>query len=244
MSHPLTPGEIKETNPVGAQEVSPGSTPVIEVDKSSLKKAVTEAISDEFAVTDAWTPRPAVKFIINCPSGQKVLAKHLETRDLLRVNLIEEMDRFAKQLFPSSFDAQGHPIDRKEDESHSIWTLLREPEKRRTFFSMTNRLMMAASVRPKVVDDGVALRTNENGEQVEVFGYEIENIDEQIALFGKPVPVLKEGEVFAGVIDLADRLAFFTELNKPLEEIEPFREGSNAVLASMEPSQGPGVPTE
>lgn len=238
MSQPLSPNETEETKPVGAQEVSLG------VDKETLKQAVAEAISDEFAVTDSWTPRKPVKFIIHCPSGQKVLAKHLETRDLLRVNLIEEMDRFAKQLFPSAFDEQGRPIDRDDEESQSIWTLLREPEKRRTFFSMTNRLMMAASVRPKVVDDGVALRTDENGNQVEVFGYEVESIDEQIKLFGKPVPALKDGEVYAGVIDLADRLSFFTELNKPLEAIEPFREESNAVLASMESGQGTGVPTE
>lgn len=242
MSQPMTPDEIKETNPVGAQEVSSGGAPA--VDREELKKAVAEAISDEFAVTDAWTPRAPVKFVIDCPSGQKVLAKHLETRDLLRVNLIEEMDRFAKQLFPSAFDAQGRPIDRDGEEAQSIWTLLREPEKRRTFFSMTNRLMMAASIRPKVVDDGVALRTNEDGESVEVFGYEVKDIDEQIALFGKPVPTLKEGEVYAGVIDLPDRLAYFTELNKPLEAIEPFREESNVMLASMESSESVGMQAE
>lgn len=241
MSQPLSPGETKEkTNPVGAQEVSSG----VGVDPEALEQAVKKAVEDQFAITDAWSVREPVRFIIECPSGQRVLAKHLETRDLLRVNLIEEMDKFAKQLFPSAFDDHGNPIDRKDAENQTIWSLLREPEKRETFFSMTNRLMVASSIRPKVVDDGVALRENEAGEKVEVFGYEIKDIDEQIALFGKPVPPLKDGEVYAGVIDLADRLAFFTELNKPLEAIEPFREESDAVLASVESSQGAGLQTE
>lgn len=215
------------------------------VNQEQLNQAVAQAVKDQFAVTDGWKPKRDVQFVINLPSGQPALVRHLDTRHLLRANLLEEMDRFTKQLFPSNLDAQGNPIERSEDEAEQgIWSVLRDPEKRKKFFDMTNRLLTAASIRPKIVNDGVALRPNEDGEIEEVFGCEVDSIDEQMALFGKPVPALKEGEAYAGAVDFADRMRFFQELNKPLEMIEPFREQSDAVLASMESGQGSPVQTE
>ena len=203
-----------------------------------LKQAVAEAVKDAFAVTDSWQPRKVVKFKVDLPSGQPVLLKHLDTKDLLRANLLEEMDRFTKMLFPSALDAQGAPVEEDDAAEAGIWTVLRDPEKRCRFFDMTNRLLVVACVKPKLVNDGVALRENDEGEKEEVFGYEVESIDEQVKLFGKPVPTLKENEAYVGVVEFADRMAIFQELNKPLEMVEPFREKSDAVLASLQPSQG------
>ena len=248
MSQTTNPDETIKENPVGTQEVSPGderaSAALNGANSEEFKAAVAEAVKHQFDVTEGWQPRRIVKFVIECPSGQPALVKHLDTRDLLRANLLEEMDRFTKQLFPNSLDAQGVPVEREEDASDGIWGILRDPEKRCKFFDMTNRLMVVASVKPKIVNDGVALRTNESGEKEEVFGCEVEDVDEQLELFGKPVPKLKDGEAYAGAIDFADRMAFFQELNKPLGLIEPFREESNAVLASMEPKQSTELQTE
>lgn len=215
------------------------------ISQEQLSNAVAKAVSEQFQVTNGWQPKKEIKFVINCPSGQPALVRHLDTRHLLRANLLEEMDRFQKQLFPQSLDEQGNPVEKSEDEAQDgIWAILRDPEKRRKFFDMTNRLMVVASVQPKIVNDGVALRNNDSGELEEVFGYEVESIDEQIKLFGHPVPVLKDDEAYAGAIDFADRMAFFQELNKPLGLIEPFREESDAVLASMESEPGLELQTQ
>ncbi|QGJ90063.1 tail assembly chaperone [Mycobacterium phage Indlulamithi] len=217
------------------------------IKENEVREAAAKAVQDMFAVT-SWQPSKTVKFMIQFQSGQNALVKHLNTMDLMRAKLIEDLDFFTKKLFPSAIDQAGNPVEKEEDsqERRGIWAVLEDPEKRAKFLDMTNRLMVAASVKPKIVNDGVALRDDPDnpGEKVDVFGHEIESIDEQIELFGKPVPVLKEGEAYAGTIDLNDRMVFFQELNKPLELIEPFREGSDAVLASLEPVQSSPVQAE
>jgi hypothetical protein len=247
MSQPSAPAEVKrKKKPFGTQEISSGELHDKalngELVTEELKNAVREVIQDEFAVTESWMPRKIVKFIVHCPGGQKALVKHLDTMDLVRADLIEELDFFTKKLFPSSFDDQGNPKETTADDS--IWALLRDPEKRCRFLNMSNKLMAVASVKPKIINDGVAIVEDENGNKTDVFGYQVESIDEQVKLFGKPVPLLKEGQCYAGAIDFTDRMAFFSELNKPLALIEPFRQESNAVLASMESSEDVGNKTE
>lgn len=256
MSQEDSPIQASTMNPVGTQEASMGAYSNIEdaekvktaqalhetalrdrtPESETFKKAVEQAVRDQFEVTSAWQPRNIVKFIIDCPSGQKALVKHLETMDLVRADLVEELDFFTKKLFPQSIDAAGNPVEREEDSENSgIWEILRDPEKRARFWTLSNKLMVASSIKPKIIDDGVAIRINQKGEKEDVFGYEIESITEQIELFGKPVPELGPGECYAGPIDFSDRMAFFSELNKPLELIEPFREKSNAMLEHLEP---------
>jgi hypothetical protein len=222
-----TPDEAtKETKPVGTQEVSSGD--------EEFQQKVAEAVKNQFEVT-AWKPRVTTKFVIDFASGQRALVKYLDTMDLVRGNLIEELDFFTKKLFPAAVaGAEGKDIEEKAEKS--VWAVLNDPEKRCRFLELTNRLMSVASIKPKIVNDGVALKDSGDGEKIDVFGTEVDSIDEQIKLFGKPIPPLKEGEVYASSINFGDRMLFFTELNKPLEVIEPFREGSNAVLASLEPN--------
>lgn len=249
MSQSTAPAVEQSTNPVETQEPSAGEKTTSQIlheaamreDKEALNKAVAQAIQDQFAVTDAWKPKRVFKFVINCPSGQKVLVKHLDTMDLVKANLIEEMDFFMKKLAPKELDDQGNPVDSESPET--IWAVLRDPEKRCKFLDLMNRLMAAASLKPKIVNDGVVLVTNHQGEKEEVFGYQVKSIDKQIKLFGKPIPKLKEGEAYAGVIGFPDRMEFFTQLNKPLELIEPFREQASSV-ASVARSEGSGNTTE
>lgn len=254
------PAAVKKKRPVETQATSPGDSPIRQQSEEmheaalretpevseELKAALREVVRDEFAVTDAWQPREIIKFVVNCPSGQRALVKHLDTMDLLQYDLIEEMDFFSKKLFPSSFDPAGNPSELTPEIETNIWTVLRDPEKRCRFIKLLNRMMTAASVRPKIVDDGVALVDDprEEGSKKLVFGYQVKSIDKQIELFGKPVPKLKEGQCYAGPIDLGDRMAFFSELNKPLGMIEPFRKQQDAVLASVEPVQSVGSPAE
>lgn len=225
MSQTVAPDEtLPEVNPVGTQDVSLG------VAKS------------QFEVT-AWKPRIITKFVINFPSGQRALVKHLDTMDLVRAKLVEELDFFTKKLFPAAIaSTDGDEISEKVETG--IWSVLNDTEKRCRFFDLTNRLMEVSSIEPRIINDGVAIRKDDKNEWVDVFGAEVEDLDEQLKLFGKPIPPLKEGEVYASSINFGDRMAFFTELNKPLEVITPFRSGSDAVLASLEPSPSVEVQAE
>lgn len=254
MSYPgVDPADANQTNSVGTQKHSAGEESPRQVttltlpdnpevpeqspeEKEQLNKAVQEAVSDMFQVIEPWKAREVVRFVVECPSGQKVLAKHLDVLDLAAADLVEDMDLFTRKLFPASLDERGNPVEGGQE---TFWKALVDPKKRLHFLQMTNKLIMASIVKPKVVDDGVAIRTNpDTAEQEIVFGCEIKDTDEQLKLFGKPVPPLKENEAYVGAINFNDRMTIFTELQKPLGLIEPFREQSSAVLADMESSEG------
>jgi hypothetical protein len=217
-----------------------------------FKAAVAEAVRTQFEVT-SWKPKATVKFIVDFASGQKTLVKHLDTMDLVRNKLLREMDTFSKKLFPAKYDEQGTPVDAAGNEV-GVVALMEEPEKRVKFMDLMNRLMAAASVEPKIVNDYVALidssfakelgvELSNDDEKIDVYGYQIEGIENQIKVFGKPVPVLKDNEVYAGVISFADRMQFFQEINKPLAMIEPFR-GSTTSVPHVERRKRNGSPTE
>jgi hypothetical protein len=203
------------TKPVEAQPVP--------VDGKEFEKAVRKAVEDQFAVT-GWVARPKVKFVIHCPSGQTCLARHLDTMDLIEADLIEDLDTFTRRLFPSEVDPTGMPADElekaKEQIGESIWASLRDPEKKVKFFRLLNKLLEIAIVRPKVYDDGVEL------------------VDDKVVT-GTNRKTLSPGEVNASDIDFSDKMTIFGELNKPLEQIKPFRQ-ENTSVASVEPKQGVG----
>jgi hypothetical protein len=245
MSYPsVEPADDGEMNPVGTQDSSVGNTKIVELPKEELDKAVGKALDDMFAVSDAWKPRMRVKFKIVCPSGQTALVKHLDTLDLLEHDLIEELDFFTRKLFPISIDLSGNPVDAKEQAEQSIYAALADPEKRKRFFDMTGKLMAAASVKPKIIHDGVVVHTDKEGSKTTRFGYEIKSVDNQVKLLGKPLQPLKDGEVYSGYIEFADRMAFFQELNRPLSSIEPFREKADALLQDLAREQGDGDTSE
>jgi len=238
MSQEDTSTEVKQKKPVGTQE-----TPVEEKPKPSkeeLDKAVKEAMDEMFAVTPAWQPKEVVKFLIECPSGQNVLAKHMDILDLAAADLVEDMDMFSKRLLPSNFDDQGRPVD---DPGGSIWKSLSDIKKRHKFLDMTNRLMAVASVRPKIIDDGVAIVKDEDGKDTIKYGYQM-GMQEQLEYFEKPIPELAPGQAYAGCVGFPDRMSFFVELQKPMGMIEPFRERQALMLENLEPVQDTGVPTK
>jgi len=206
---------MPKMNPVGSQEVP-----------AELKAAVAQAFREEFAVTEAWKPRQRIRFRFTCPSGQPVLLQHLTTMDLLEADLIEEIDFFTKRLFPSNIDQNGNPVDEnKEDEDSmdSVWGLLKDVNKRARFFALLNKIMVVGVVRPRILDDGVETYTNKAGKQMVRLG--MKKIEPQ------------EGQVLASAIDFADRMAIFAELNRPLNEIKPFRKEQVAGVANMESMQ-------
>lgn len=248
MSYPgVSPSDtIEETNPVGAQDVSEGvSTPQnTEYKEEDFQAAVKKAMEDTFKISEQWTShRKVVRFIIDCPSGQKALVKHLDTWDLIDNNLIEELDFFTRKLFPG-FNQAGNPVEDDGEEGESFWAAMRKPEKRTRFLDMTGILIAASSIKPKVIHDGVAVIVDpETGAQKTVFGHEM-TIDEQLEHFKRPVPKLEDGQTYSGTIDFSDRMKFFQELNKPLAVIQPFREESSDVLQDLARIQGLGDTTE
>lgn len=218
------------TSPVAQQAVSVGNQLHDDalrgtIDPVALNAAVAQAVRDQFAVTDAWKPKPRVEFVIDCPSGQRCLAKHLNTMDLVDADLIEEVDFFTKKLFPTSFDAAGNPVDAEEDTTNeSFWSALKDAEKKVRFFRLLNRLLAIGIVKPKVIDDGVDVGIDESGNETVVYG-------------SKARP-LNDGEVYASAIDFADKITIFGELNKPLEQIKPFRGEQTVELPSGSTGEG------
>lgn len=256
MSYPgVELDETETTKPAETQVVSSGEPPLSDEqvklaekkrslenekpeDSPEFKAAVADAVKNQFAVTEEWKPTKVVKFLVECPgSGQNILLKHLDPMALLNYDLIEEIDFFSRKLFtPGGSD--------EDSVAESIWASFRDPQKRLRFLSMTGRLMAVASVKPKIVFDGVALVNekdedgDETGEVIAVFGHQVESAKEQLELFGKLVPPLKEGQAYAGAVGFSDRMAIFQALNQPLSVIEPFRERPDANVESVESGQG------
>jgi hypothetical protein len=246
MSYPgvdVNPDEVF-TKPAGTQEASPGEPKPIEkqsqeVHDAALKEAVGKAVDDMFAVTDAWKPRHIVKFVVNCPSGQSVLVKHLDTMDMIDADLLDEMDFFTRRIFSEQVDDSGNM-------DTSLMPALKDPEKRQRFFELTGKLMEAASIRPKIIHDGVFIvpfdPEKPEGKKTTRFGHQL--TDAQKKDFNVSIPNLQAGQAYSGSIDLGDRMSFFNDLNKPLQVIEPFREEQTVVLQHMAPSEGHGDKTE
>jgi hypothetical protein len=267
MSYPgVEPGDVQTVEPVGTQVTSSGNTvptpnPLlanasqemheqalrndsIGINPKELSSIVQQSVSDMFALRPNWTPKQEkIRFVISCPSGQKVLAKHLNTMDLLEADLIEEIDFFTKRLFPQDITDTGELIDNEDGEEANIWKVLRDIEKRRRFVDLLNKLLEASVEKPKVINDGVQIATDSKGKQFLIFGADMKPEDYK-TVFGHDLPELSEGETYTSAIDFSDKMAIFAELNKPLAVIQPFREESLVGLASMESSESVGGPTE
>ena len=261
MSYPnFVPPENSQTNPVGTQEFS-GGMPVpnsllakaseqmhesalrgeqLAFPQDQFKTVVSQAVSDMFELKPNWKPKSKrVKFVVNCPSGQKVLVKHLNTMDLLEANLIEDLDFFTKRLFPSNIDESGNPVQ-EENDGGLIWKVLADLEKRCKFIDLLNRLLEIAVERPRIINDGVQIATRNDGTKFLITGSEMSPQD-YVKVFGHPLPELKENETYASAVDFTDKMMIFGELNKPLSVIQPFREESLTGLASVESGQSTGI---
>ena len=251
------PLENQTTNPVGTQEFSggvataPTPNPLIakasedmheaalrdENFKAAISQAVSESVTDMFALKPNWKPKhERIRFVIHCPSGQTVLARHLNTMDLLEANLIEELDFFTKKLFPSNIDPSGNPVEDEDEEEKTIWNVLRDIDKRRRFIDLLNRLIDISVEKPRVINDNIQVATRSDGTHFLITGAEM-SPEDYIRVFGKPLPQLKENETYASAVDFTDKMTIFGELNKPLSVIQPFRDESLVSMASMEPSE-------
>lgn len=262
MSYPgVEPTDVQTMEPVGTQATSVGVPPtpnpllaqasrdmhdsalhrgdfVVSAPKpEEVQTLVKQAVDDMFALQPVWqTKKETVEFVIECPSGQKVLAKHLSTMDLVEAGLIDDIDFFSKKLLPK-LDPAGNPVD--EDESTPLWTLMKDVEKRKRFLSLLNKLLDIAILRPKVIDDGLAVATKDDGEQFLIPGAEMKPED-YAKVFGKELPAATGNSTYASAVDFGDKMAIFGELNKPLAVIEPFRGESSDGTNGLEPSQGNG----
>lgn len=241
MSYPgVDPSDTITAEPVGTQAVSEGETK--QLDGEELKKVVEEAVANQFAITDGWKTPEKIEFVVLCPSGQRALVRRLGTMDLLEAGLIEDMDFFTKALLPAGFDQAGNPVD--STEQPSFWKALKDPKRRLQFIQLLNRLLEVAVVNPKVIDDGAGIVDN-GGKDVVVLGTSIvrENGIEYLRRADGSLRPFAENEVKASAIDFTDKMAIFGELNRPLEEIKPFREAPNGV-ASVDTVQGSESPSQ
>lgn len=160
-----------------------------------LKQAISKAIEDEFAVGDAWSSDRELKFVIKCPSGQKCLAKPLNTLDLIDADLLDEIDFFQKKLMMQSGEDEG--------ESANISKIMKDPVKKKRLFTLLDGLLSMGVIKPtiKPVPTFVDISDYRNWKG----------------------PDLPPGEVWANKVDFQDKMFIFNELNKPLDEITTFR---------------------
>ena len=206
------------------------AAPAPKFNKEELESLVADAVQSQFAVTNGWKQGHNIKFVVECPSGQRCLVKHLDTMDLVQADLVEDMDFFTKALFPSS---GGGATDK------GFWQALRDPDRQLKFFTLLNKLVEVAVINPVVVDDGCSIIEDENRGRVVVLGTSVtsHNGVDYISRNGVQRQLRPE-EVRASFIDFTDKMAIFAELNKPLELIQPFREEPSAGLENLDREQG------
>lgn len=161
-----------------------------------LKQAVKE-VFDEFGVTASWDQKEELQFVIECPSGQKCLARHLNTLDLIETDLLDEIDYFSKKLFAESKE------DESESKESSFSVILKDPERRMRLFNLLDGLLNIGVIKPKI---------HRIPQDIEASKYR--------SWVGPPLP---KGEVWANKVDFSDKMHIFGELNKPLDEIKTFR---------------------
>ena len=123
----------------------------------------------------------------------------------------------------------------------SFWKQLKDPDKKLKFLGMLNRLLVVGVVNPTVVDDGVDIVIDEKtGKRVVVQGTLVEEINGKEYLkteIGNRL--IAPNEVRASAIDFTDKMTIFSEFNKPLDQIKPFRESPTGV-PSVDSEQGSG----
>ncbi len=202
------------------------------VETEELKSIVKEAVADQFAITDGWRASKTIKFVVTCPSGQRCLVKRLSTTDLINADILDEMDFFTRALIPQKFDAAGNPVF--DNEQSSFWDALKDPEKRLRFFNLLNKLTQAAVVNPIVVDDGASIVTTPNGKKVVALGTSVitdENGTDSLIMENGETRVLSDNEVRTSQIEFTDKMQIFSEVNRPLNEIRPFRAEENSMAS-------------
>lgn len=209
-------------------------------DQEAIRLAVKEAMEHQFDVSPGWQKK-SQRFVVTTPNGQRALCKRVNTMDLLNGDLLEEMDFYTKALFPTKWDAAGNPIENTNAEN--FWAALRDPDKRLKFTRMLNTLMEICVVEPSVFDDGAEIVVNPKSGQREVVcgaGVKRSEADgrEYVEVNGV-TRLVPEGLVRTSDIDWTDKMAIFSELNKPLDQLQIFHE-QGTELASVGTEQGSG----
>lgn len=120
-------------------------TRAFEMTEPSLPDPSPENPGNPYAPT-GWGKKNRTEFDVNLPSGQLCRVMRLERDDLLRLNLIEYLDTFTPLLMDQSMsDAQR--------ESSMEQMVKDNPESLGKLFKAVDRVAMAASVKPKIVED-------------------------------------------------------------------------------------------
>ena len=93
-----------------------------------------------------WRRKQRVEFDVTLPSGQTARMMRFERDDLLRLGLMEYLDTFTPILFDNTID------DNQRDEKIRE-TLKEHPEAINDMFVAIDKVVMAATIRPRVTDD-------------------------------------------------------------------------------------------
>lgn len=173
----------------------------------------TQEVLDEFAPT-SWSVAPK-PFVLELASGQKCLVRKLGMEDIIKLDMLDDLDTFTPQLLPP--EAEGKPKTAVSSIRESLGSMA-DSSKFGKLESTINKVTIACVLKPKVLP--IPLEGEEREEGRAYVDY---------ISFGDKMYIF--GEVFEGMSDMES----FREEQTTSVELPPDVEGNGS---SSEPPSG------
>lgn len=109
------------------------------------KPVVSDRPVNPYAPT-GWRKKTRLEFDVELPSGQKCRVIRLERDDLLKMNLLQELDTFTPMLLDDS-------MSDAEREGKAATLVKENPEALKKMLSAIDKVVLAATVAPKITED-------------------------------------------------------------------------------------------
>lgn len=128
-----------------AAEAEAADTRSFNMTEPTMPDPVPELPGNPYAPT-GWGKKHRTEFDVQLPSGQLCRVMRLERDDLLRLNLLEYLDTFTPLLLDQA-------MSDAEREAKMADTVKENPGSLSKLFDAVDRIVMAATVKPKIVED-------------------------------------------------------------------------------------------
>lgn len=184
----------------------------------------------------AWTAKREREHEYTTTSGAKCLLRDLEMEDIIELGIINEMDSLSALVQTEHIDrVAGKTKGRKatklaqqkaeEAERRSLIQLMSDKEKFGQISNVLNKIVMRCVISPQILDPWITdpnIIDDENPE-----GRRKLTRDER-----------DPDAAYIDYIDLPDKMAIFGKVFQSMDNLEKFREESQADLGSVEDESG------